>query len=163
MAWTPLKTDWTTGELVTAEDMNAVGENLRILRTLESAAYTTLSNINARASFFTDVDSDNLSLTITTTGRDVLVHFHGSVWRSGRNSRDGNGYYDVDVDGIRLGNDNGLLSTMLQEPSKAVSFTHLIQGLGAGSHTFKLQWKNVVNHHTYQNLRAGAHFWVREI
>ncbi len=31
MAWTTPKTDWSTGELVTAEDMNAVGENLAAL------------------------------------------------------------------------------------------------------------------------------------
>ena len=32
MAWTTPKTDWAVGELVTAEDMNTLGENLAALK-----------------------------------------------------------------------------------------------------------------------------------
>ena len=32
MAWTTPKTNWATGELVTAEDMNAINENLVALK-----------------------------------------------------------------------------------------------------------------------------------
>ena len=39
------------------------------------------------------------------------------------------------------------------------SFTRVIQNLGAGTHTCKLQWKNP-NH---VRLYAGAQFWAREI
>ena len=31
MAWTTPKTDWETGELVAASDLNAIGENLAVL------------------------------------------------------------------------------------------------------------------------------------
>ncbi|MCY4020248.1 MAG: hypothetical protein OXG39_12650 [Chloroflexi bacterium] len=42
MAWTTPKTDWNTGELVTAADMNAIGENFAALKNLQTsvAAYT---------------------------------------------------------------------------------------------------------------------------
>ena len=32
MAWTTPKTNWATGELVTAEDLNAINENLVALK-----------------------------------------------------------------------------------------------------------------------------------
>ena len=41
MVWTTPKTDWATGELVTAADMNAVGENLAALAAPVSAGFRT--------------------------------------------------------------------------------------------------------------------------
>ena len=41
MAWTTPKTDWTTGELVTAADMNAVGENLAADKHLQATVRLT--------------------------------------------------------------------------------------------------------------------------
>ncbi len=79
MTWTAPKTDWNNGELVTAEDMNAIGENLSRLKTPPIVAHTTAADISANAREFADVDSANLNLTITTNGDDVLVHFHGTV------------------------------------------------------------------------------------
>ena len=103
MAWTTPKTDWATGELVTAEDMNAVGENLAALKNLSTAVYTTTENIQLTSRDFADVDSDNLNLTITTGGGDVLVHFHGPVYVPRISA-----YFDVEVDGTRQGGDAGL-------------------------------------------------------
>ncbi len=37
MAWTIPKTDWNNGDLVTADDMNAIGENLAAVRNLQKA------------------------------------------------------------------------------------------------------------------------------
>ncbi len=162
MAWTTPKTDWTTGELVAAEDMNAVGENLAQLGSVRSAvgAYTTPEDITAGVSEFTDIDSSNLSLTITTAGGDVMIHFHGSVERFG-----GQWTYmdiDLDVDGNRQGDDSGILQFFIDHKETTVSFTRLIQNLAAGSHTFKLQWKHD-NRAVGSRLFAGAQFWVREI
>ncbi len=160
MAWTTPKTDWNTGELVTAADLNAIGANLALLRYSSTAvaAYTTPEDINNPTNNeFTDVDSINLSLTITTGGGDVLVHFDGVVQRGeGRNTENS---FDFVVDGIRQGNENGLIRTHVQIPRLNQSFTRLIQNLSAGPHTFKLQWKNGSS----VRLFAGAQFWVREI
>lgn len=152
MAWTTPKTDWTTGELVSASDMNAVNENLAALKNPATASFTTTADIvtpnNNRT--FDDIDSDNLNLTITTTGGDVLIHFHGPF-------TSGFIIIDVEVDGTRRGDTNNGMVTTDNDRWHFVSFTRLIQGLNAGSHTFKLQTKRGTT------LRAGAHFWVREI
>lgn len=162
MAWTTPKTNWATGELVAAGDMNAIGENLAALGSVREAvgAYKTTEDITAGVREFTDIDSSNLSLTITTTGGDVLVHFHGSVGRfnGGRTGAE----IDLDVDGDREGGDSGILKLSLNDQVRTPSFTRLIQNLRAGSHTFKLQWKQS-NSAVGARLFAGAQFWVREV
>ena len=166
MAWTTPKTDWTTGELVTAEDMNAVGENLAALKDLTIADYTTTAHIPFSVSTeFADVDSDTLNLTISTSGGDVLVHFHGSIFQYD------NRWFclDVEGDGARLGGEDGLLKNDHHNVSgaesgiSAVSFTRLLRDLAPGSHTFKLQWKDEPSRRAEHGLLAGAQFWVREI
>ena len=162
MAWTTPKTDWATGELITANDMNAVGENLAALNDLATAVFTTTEDIRAQVSEFTDVDSDNLSLTIATAGRDVLVHFYGTT---GHGSASPNffGSFDIDVDGVRQGSDDGVVKVFFwHNVYPCVSFTRLIQGLRAGSHTFKLQWKSYASGMGLL-LHKGAQFSVREI
>ena len=160
MAWTTPKTDWTTGELVTAADMNAVGENLAALRhpSTAVAAYTTTENISLNSeSEFVDVDSTNLNLTITTAGGDVMVQFHGSVQLFGRRYA----YFDIEVDGNRQGDTSGILNTYVHDARNhhIVSFVRLLQNLRAGSHTVKLQYKTISS----VTLFTGAQFWVREI
>ena len=152
MAWTTPKTDWETGELVAASDMNDIGENLAALDTVREtvAAYTTTADITAKSTDFVDVDS-NLTLTITTAGGDVLVHFHGNMNYCDR-------WLDVAVDNSRIGDSkNGICRAGYE--ARFVCFTRLIQELSAGSHTFKLQSKGPYS----RILRAGAQFWVREI
>lgn len=161
MAWTAPKTNWAVGELVTAEDMNAIGENFVALKKPATAMGVTTENITGSNDDFADVDGDNLNLTITCTGGDVMIHFHGTVYQGGRQTA----VFDVDIDGTRLGGDDGVLqsNTLAHHGGyalAAVSFTRLIQSLGAGSHTFKLQWKKKGGQPI---LRPGAQFWVREI
>lgn len=150
MAWTTPKTDWATGELVSASDMNTVNENLATLKNPATAVYTTTEDITVpNRSTFTDIDSNKFNLTITTTGGDVLVNFDGV-------STHGDFRIDVEVDGTRQGHaDYGLRRG--GPGSEIVSFTRLIRNLSAGSHTFKLQGRNDTI------LRAGAQFWVREV
>ncbi len=157
MAWTTPKTDWTTGELVAPSDMNAVGENLTVLKNPAMAVYTTTTDINAHTnSEFADVDSTNLNLAITTEGGDVLAHFDGVMVRG---SRDTESCLDIAVDGLRISGDQGLMRVKVEDEYISQSFTRVIQNLDAGTHSFKLQWKNP-NH---VRLYAGAQFWVREI
>ncbi len=151
MAWTTPKTDWETGELVAASDMNAIGENLAALKNPATAVYTVPEDItDSSRNNFADVGS-NFNLTLITAGGDVMIHFHGRLTYAA--SR-----YDVEVDGSRIGDpDNGIWRS--HDDDRFVSFTHLIQGLSAGSHTFKLQSRGPFNN----IISAGAQFWVREI
>ncbi len=159
MAWTTPKTDWATGELVAASDMNAIGENLAALDTVREtvAAHTMTEDIAITDQReFVDADSSNLNLTITTAGGDVLVHFHGEVRLSGRAGC----RFDIAVDGIRQGGDDGIGEARTWNSAYTIaSFSRLIQNLSAGSHTFKLQVKSGGS----VNMRRGAQFWVREI
>ncbi len=162
MAWTTPKTDWTNGELVVANDMNAIGENLAALKQLATvpkipatAIYTTTAPITTRSTSFVDVDSDNLNLTITTTGGDVLVMFSASVDHNG----DSRGFYDIAVDGTRQGGSYGIRASKADQEG-VVTFAHVIQDLSAGSHSFKLQWRVSRG---WADIEAHAQFWVREI
>ena len=160
MAWTTPKTDWTTGELVSASDMNSIGANLAALKLPAPAVGETTAQISKNSGSFVDVDGDNLNLTVTTRGGDVLAHFHGSAHLNTGEEV----HFDVDVDGTRQGGNDGILQSSFHASRwnnsyEAVSFTRLIQNLSVGSHTFKLQWKT----NGGISLKAGAQFWVREI
>ena len=156
MAWTTPKTDWATGELVTAEDMNAVGENLAVLGNLAKASYLTTARYERYTNDYVDIDSDNLNLTITTTGRDVLVHFHGYAHAAGGNTL--TTILAVDVDGTRYTGMSVALEGYYFTP---IVFTRLFEGLSAGSHTFKMLWTGQNNKGML--LAENAQFWVREI
>ena len=136
-----------------------------------SASYTCdeTADYQTTSTAFVDVDSTKLSLTITTNGGDVLVHFDGVA----RHRANGHYvYFDVEVDGSPLGGDDGLVMTS-DNQALTVSFTRLVTGLSAGSHTFTLQWKTDYADPTYYPiLYAGAgtsnfdvhpQFWVREM
>jgi hypothetical protein len=164
MAWTQPKT-WAS-EPLTSSDLNThLRDNLEILKDPPSddnilnqgSDYTTTSTA------FVNIDGTNLSLTITTQGGAVMVHFHGVV---------GNGtgtvFLDFTIDSVRHGGDDGIIRTVSNN-QQGISFTRLITGLAAGSHTFTLQWKVNANTGT---LYAGAgtslfdvhpQFWVREV
>ena len=166
VAWVSPKS-WAVNELLTASNMNIhLRDNLGALKDPptdyydfnEGADYTTTS------ATFADIDATDLALTITTTGGDVFVHFHGLV----KNSTTERTYFDVDVDGARTAGDDGI-TLQGGTDTESISFTRLIAGLSAGAHTFKLQWK--VSGGT-ATLYAGAgtanfdvhpQFWVREL
>jgi hypothetical protein len=111
------------------------------------------------------VDATDLSLTITTTGGDVMVCFHGFVaWT-------GNGVFlDVTLDGTRIGGDDGIIRGAVANSSESLAFVRLVQSVSAGAHTFKLQWKVAAS--AAATLYAGAgtsnfdlhpQFWAREV
>ena len=97
MAVTTPKTDWATGELVTAADMNAIGENLAELAVSPAvASHETPNDHESYANDWADIDSDNFNLTLTTNGGDVLAGFQGAIHRAGDGTTVN---IDVEVDG----------------------------------------------------------------
>ncbi|MCY4021361.1 MAG: hypothetical protein OXG39_18280 [Chloroflexi bacterium] len=107
MTWTAPKTDWSNGDLVTADDMNVIGENLAAVRNLQKASGATTEEIVKLLGDFDDVDSANLNLTLTTGGADVMVYFHGALKRIGSDNWT-YARFDFDVDGIQKGGINGI-------------------------------------------------------
>lgn len=170
MTWITPKT-WVTNEPLTASDLNThLRDNLNALKapptdeyTLnESSAYSTTSTS------FVDIDATNLALSITTTGGDVLIGFNATIYGSGGTLP--YVFFDVDIDGARMMGDDGILAHRIGNGSAtySVCFAILKQGLSAGAHTFKLQWR--VDTAT-GGLIAGSggsvdthpQFWVREV
>lgn len=163
MAWTSPKT-WTA-EPLTSSDLNThLRDNLNALKDPPSNKYTFNDSADwtTTSTSFVDIDTTDLSLAITTYGGDVLVHFFGTTTTSA-----GQIFFDFTVDGTRNGGDDGLVR--VPSTLTPTSFTVLVEGLSAASHTFKMQWK--VSSGT-ATLYAGAgtasndvhgQFWVREV
>ncbi len=167
MAWSTPYTSWVAGDQNTATAMNRIEANVVYLNIRPSSQYVLNqgSDYTTTSTSFTDTDTTNLALTITTNGGDVMVHFHGIS----TNSAAVNTLYDVTVDGTRTAGDDGITGAA-GTTRTTVSFTRLITGLSAGSHTFKLQWK--VASASTGTLYAGAgtsgsdvhpQFWVKEV
>jgi hypothetical protein len=167
---TPVKT-WADNNLVAASDLNAeIRDRMDFLKSPPTAQYTLnqASDYTTTSTSFVDVDGTNLVLTITTAGGDVLIGFSGLV---GNNGNTQNVLFDVLLDGVRIGGDDGLIGmrTAAAGAASPVSLLFLKTGLSAGSHTFKLQWRTTA---TTATLYAGAgtanfdlhpQFWVREV
>lgn len=113
----------------------------------QTADYTTTSTS------FADVDSANLSASVTTSGGAMLIGFSG-VMLSGAASNAYRAFLDVSIDGTRVGGDDGLISHYGVYTANA-SFVVVTAALSAASHVIKLQWKvsNVANTTT---MYAGA-------
>jgi len=154
--WTPPK-DWQTGAVVTAAEMNTyISNNLLALKNRVSAQYrlAEATDYSTTSTSFVDVDATRLALTLETTGGHLLVGFHGVV-------RTFNGmgvYFDVDIDGTRVGGDDGITMTEANETYSAqnLSFVRLVTGIEAGSHTVKLQWKKATSTANAVVLYAGG-------
>jgi hypothetical protein len=164
MAWTQPKT-WSS-EPLTSSDLNThLRDNLEELKDPPSEQYVLNqgTDYTTTSTSWVNVDNTNLAFTLTTNGGDVLVHVHLPVVGSG-----GIVYLDLEVDGTRLAGDDGLARAAAGGVA-IVSFTRLITGLAAGSHTIKLQWKVGAGTGT---IYAGAgtsgndlhgQMWVREV
>jgi hypothetical protein len=160
---------WSVGELVSASLLNShLRDNLEFLKGPPTALYTLneSSDYTTTSTSFVNVDGTKLSLSITSAGGDVLIGFCGCILQSA-----GTVFYDVEVDAVRTGGDDGLCVVSPTAASQRLnaSFFKLIQGLSAGVHTFKLQWR--VNAGT-ATLLSGAgtsngdihpQFFVREV
>lgn len=169
MAWTA-PTTRTTGTLITASIWNTdLVDNLSALKSPPTDTYTANegSDYSTTSATFVNVDGTNLSHSITTTGGDVIIHFHG-------NCTSGSGVLalNVTVDGSLTAGDDGIIakqSLTSSPPGIPITFTRLVQGLSAASHTFNLQYK--VSSGTgviYAGAGTGSsdlhpQFWVREV
>ncbi len=172
MSWTAPKT-WEDNELVTADLLNThLRDNLDALKSPPTAHFEAneASDYTTTSTSFVDVDgtAGKFNLTITPSGSEVMVGFQGCVDNSG-----GNGIsFDVDVDGGRVGGDDGIARVRGSSAADMhmVSFTRLVTSLEARvPHTFKLQWK-VGASTGYLCAGAGTstkdlhpQFWVREV
>jgi hypothetical protein len=115
-------------------------------RYVRSSADYTMTG--AGTTTFAVVDNTNLSLTISTGARRVMVVFQGV---GQVNNSAGSLGLDVELDGARLGGSTGGLIfnsfSSASEPTN-MSFTYITDTLTAASHTFKLFWVQGNTAHT---------------
>lgn len=168
MAWTTPPTV-ATNDLMTASYYNTyVVANLLALKSPPTDTYEVDegANYTITATSFTNVDATDLSLTITTTGGDVLIGWNCLLNNNGASTINS---FDVTMDGTRIGGDDGIHGLFVSNGYVPISFTRLKKGVAAGSHTFNLQCK--VSGGT-ATIYAGAgtsnydfhpQFWVREV
>jgi hypothetical protein len=170
MAYTTPKT-WTNEPLIAADLNTHLRDNLEALKDPPGANYecNEVADYSTTSASFVDVDATNLALSMITNGGDVMLHFHGVVAHSLLNTNSVV-QFNIDVDGSPHAANDGIMAVYCINGAANVSFTRLITGLAAGSHTFKLQWKNYIS--GTATLYAGAgttkydvhpQFWVREV
>jgi hypothetical protein len=144
-------------------------DNLRALKNPPSAHYepNESADYTTTSTSWTNVDtSGKLTLSITTTGGDVMLGFSGVVTKS----TDGTVFFDVQVDGAGyVAGDDGLAALWNSSGRGTVSFVRLVP-LAAGAHTFTLRWKITGTGAATMYAGAGTanldfhpQFWVREL
>lgn len=139
MAWTTPKT-WSA-ETLTSDDLNTY------VRDNQTHLYTRLGNqtdyiadevsdYSTTSTSFVDIDATNLALTITTNGGNVLVIFNCNP--------DPTAFiqFNVAVDGVDyFADDGGAFIHVTGTYGVLATPVWLIEGLSAGSHTFKMRFK----------------------
>jgi hypothetical protein len=149
MTWTTPKT-WTT-EPLTSLDMNThIRDNLNALKnppTVEASPNTTTST--SSTSF---VNLNGTSLSITTTGGDILVGWTGFF-------RSATATYDTVEVALRFDSTDYLVGRTDDINYSQLAGTRLITGVSAGTHTLNLRGRisaGTAQIHIYQ-------IWVREV
>lgn len=147
-------------EISDAADFNVdIRDNQLALKAPPTDDYTVAALTTIGGATFVDFDSTNLSLSITTTGGDVMIGFIGTF-------DGGLGYLDVLVDGTtRLGGSNGIAIIGQNANDNFMSICRIVHGLSAGAHTFTLQGRTITGVISIGSALLTVHpqFWVREM
>jgi hypothetical protein len=136
-AWTTPKQDWALNDIVTAPDLNAIGENLAYLKEQTARARVAITPASTGSAAWTT----RASLSLTTRGGDIQVCFYAGIFHTAL----GRAYFDVALDGVRVAL-NGTDGSLELTPGGAGSavqatMTLLLTGVAAGAHTVALQWR----------------------
>jgi len=139
MVWyTPVT--WTAGQLVTHTNFNQqIRDNLNMCLTpnFGRGSYTSGANHTTTSTSFGNVDATNITFNVTSSGGMYWLGFSGRYVHSVGASYI---YFDIAVDGTRLGGTNGLLPCNSSTTGAAF---HLIApaALSSGTRTITLQWR----------------------
>ena len=165
LAWTTPR-NWAADDNLDEDMMNTyIRDNQIALKDPPSESYVlNEAGEYSGAAAWADIDAANLTLTLVTSGGDVMVSFAGTFYMTVGASTV---YLDVEVDGARTAGDDGIIGTYITTAAVGLSFTRLIEGLAADTHVFVLQWDAVAN----ARLAAGSggthdvhpQFWAREV
>lgn len=156
---------------MTASIMNThVRDNLNALKAPPTSIYNvnTTPDYTTTSTSFTNIDGTNLSLSITTTGGDLLVVFFAMYTFSAA----GPVHFNITLDGTAQAADDGFVGMRPGGTLVGMGFICmpvLLQSVSAATHTVAVQWKvGTAGTATLYNgagtATADIHpqFWVRE-
>ena len=165
MVWTSPKT-WSS-EPLTSSDLNTyVRDNQDHLKdrldNSVSKIITGTTALSTSSETFVDIDTEKLSISLTTHGGDVLVGFTGTI-KSVHPSRPVS--VNLAVDGVLYFADDGIMNVQPQSNlSMPLCLVMLVTDLDAGAHTFKLRWKtHRSNTASIEITSLHPQFWAKEI
>ena len=154
MAWTA-PTTRATDDPINASIWNTdVVANLAWLKTPTKAVAALATQITTTSTSFTD--ATGLSVTMTTSGGNVMCIFTGCVSSNGANQT----ILTLDVDGTDQGATDGLISVTANSIATNASFVYVVTGLSAASHTIKIQWRANAGTSTLFADNSSANFKV---
>lgn len=165
MAWTSPKT-WSS-EPLTSSDLNTyVRDNQDYLKDrLDNSVSKIIAGTTALSTssdIFVDIDSEKLSISLTTHGGDVLVGFTGSVKAVSHHKPV---LLNLAVDGVLFFADNGVAQVQVPtNGSLPLCLVMLVTDLDAGAHTFRMRWKTLhANTVSMEITNLHPQFWAKEI
>lgn len=162
---------WTqfsgAGQITVTSPIVKTGNNISFA-TPGAGAYRAngIALYQTNSTSFVNVDNTNMNFSITTTGGNLKIGFAGSIENA---SGAGQTMFDIELDGTRLGTDDGIMACGGSGIVNASFVTSQIS-VAAGAHTVKLQWKVLSG--TTVNMFNGTgaatprdthpQFWVEE-
>jgi len=155
--------NWTTDQLVTANDLNEqLRDNLMVLKDPPTVAarYTSSTPPAITSTSFVDIDA-TLNFQITTNGGRLLVGVIGRLYHYPGSTVDC--YLDVNVDTVSEGGISGVAWLLGPNTNQfPFSFVWLTAAKTAGLHTVKIQCKRGGgNANPMQFYDVSA--WVKEV
>lgn len=156
MAWTNPKS-WSVNELLTASLLNThLRDNLLALKNPPTSLFSPVTDYATSSTAYVDIDTTNLSRTITTTGGDVLIGFFAPM-----NISNSASYYMVRL--LRNGVSIGIVLRSNTATVHPAAFLLLNTPVAAGTWTYKLQWAVTGNGVQMYGASYTPQFWVREV
>lgn len=127
------------GDLLTLDIINAIINDILFLR--DPSVYRYLRGVaqpdyTIASATYADIDGTNLNCTITTSGNPVEITFSGRLTNTTNST-----FFDIFVDGVTITGDATGVGGYLLGTGQNVYIKKVV-ALGAGSHTFKMRWKN---------------------
>lgn len=169
MAWTNPKT-WVAGEVVGANDLNEqLRDNMSYLhsRPHQRIVRTATANYTTTSMIFVDIDTVNLSITLTVSSGTVMVGFSAVTWvdtGSGRRPA-----FNFTINGVPFTTATHGIVCYAQPAGNAVfdgpvSYAVLVTDLTVGAHIFRPQWRNLVaGTLTLYAVDNPVIFWAMEV
>lgn len=146
MAWTTPAT-WTAGQVIGATDLNAqVRDNLSYLfsgRPLGTKVYVGAANYTTTSATFSDVDAANLILSLSSVSSGRIIAL-AALYGGSDNTASSAIEVDLILDSTtRAGHATHGLMRGVQNVSWGMFIIGYFSGVSVGSHTIKLQFRNV--------------------